>query len=107
MRDSASRSGWISARMRAVGFIPWPARWNSGSPYFCRSLASAVLTGGLAHAEMLRGGRDAAVFVDGHQHRQQVEIEVAGHGILLLQRITDIQFYAIEDTPASCLPSRA
>ncbi len=43
-RVMASRSGLISARVRVVGFMPWPTRWNSGSEYFRRSLASAVLT---------------------------------------------------------------
>ena len=46
MRVNASRSGWISARMRGVAFMPCPARWNSGSPYFCRSFDSAELTEG-------------------------------------------------------------
>ena len=43
-RDMASRRGLISARVRVVGFMPCPTRWNRGSEYFRRSLASAVLT---------------------------------------------------------------
>jgi len=46
---------------------------------------------GLAHAQMLRSQRNAAVFVDGHQHGEQVQVELAAHDAISLPEISDIQ----------------
>jgi hypothetical protein len=47
--------------------------------------------GRLADTEVLGGRGHAAVFMDGHQHRQQVQIEVSRHAALLRPLISDIK----------------
>src|SRR5215510_1904400 len=45
------------------------------------------------------GKRYAAVFMDGQEHRQEVQVEVSGHGTDI--NVTDIRYsiHAIEDIP--------